>query len=56
MIFEGDVVNHEEIVGNEIHNVIMSLVTDEELGGKYRAYNWVRNEMIVNTHGMTDDE
>ena len=43
-------------MGNEIHNVTMSLVTSEELGGKYHAYNWVRNEMIVNTHGMTDDE
>ena len=47
---------HEEIGGNEYHNVIMSLVTHEEVIGKHQADNWVRNEMIITTHGMTDDE
>ena len=43
-------------MGNEIHNVTMSLVTSEELGGKHHGCNWVKAKMIVNTHDMADDE
>ena len=56
MIFEGDVVNHKETVGNEIHNVIMSLVTNAEAGGEYLACKGIEIEMIINTHDVVNDE